>query len=128
MASMHHRNVETTPFVDAHAETNGLGSNGQHCRVMTHEDDASCRRQRSLDDPDNIGDGQAGEQGPHGKVLEACRRRRELVAERVVFHVDPDQIIEPWRREAEDTGNLFGVEEIGCLVPVDPHPSKVITQ
>jgi hypothetical protein len=51
-----------------------------------------------------------------------------LVAECVIFHINADKIIQSWCWETEDTRNLLSVEEVGRLIPVDPHASEVITQ
>jgi hypothetical protein len=60
--------------------------------------------------------------------LEASGRRRELVTESVVLHVDTDEVVESGSREAEDTRNFFGVEEVGGFVPVDPHATEVVAE
>jgi len=60
--------------------------------------------------------------------LETGGRRRELVTESVVLHVDTDKVVEPGSREAEDARNLLGVEEVGGLVPVDPHATEVVAE
>jgi len=51
-----------------------------------------------------------------------------LVAKSIIFHVDADQVVQPRRRETENARDLFGVEKIRSLVPVDPHPSKVVSE
>lgn len=95
---------------------------------MADKDDSTGRRDGGLDDSDDVGNGQAGEQWPHGKVLEASGRRWELVAEGIVLHVDLDKIVEARGREAENAGDLLGVEQVGGLVPVNPHAAKVVAQ
>ena len=60
--------------------------------------------------------------------MEAGRRGRKLVAQGVVLHVDADQIVESGGRETEDPGDLLCMEEVGGLVPMDPHPAKVVAQ
>lgn len=95
---------------------------------MTDEYDTSGRRDRRLDNTNDVRDRKTGPQGPHGEVLESRGRRRELVAESIVLHVDPNQIIQPRRRETEDSRDFFGVEKIRRLVPVDPHPSQIVAK
>ena len=128
VTSVHHRYVQAAPLVDAHAEPHRLGGDGQHGRVVADEDDPTGGRQGGLDDADDVGDGQAREQGPKGEVLEAGGRGRELVAEGVVLHIDAHQVVETGGGEAQDAGDLLGVEEVGGLVPVDPHASQVIPE
>lgn len=128
MARVHHRNVKTAPFVDADAEADSLGGDGQHGRVVAHEDDATSRGDGGFDDADNVGNGQAVEQRPHGKILESRWRGGELVAQGIVFHINADQVVQSGGRKAQDAGNLFGVEEVGGLVPVNPHAPEIVAQ
>jgi hypothetical protein len=51
-----------------------------------------------------------------------------LVAERIVLHVDADQIVEARGGKAEDPGHLLGVKQVRSLVPVNPHAAKVVAQ
>ena len=51
-----------------------------------------------------------------------------MIAECIILHVNTNKIVQSWCWETEDTGHLLGVEEVGGLVPVNPHPSKIITQ
>lgn len=51
-----------------------------------------------------------------------------MIAESVVLHVNPNKIIQSWGWETENSRNLFCMEQVGGFVPVDPHPSKVITK
>lgn len=51
-----------------------------------------------------------------------------MVAQSIILHVDPDQIVQSWCWEAENTGDLLGVEEVGGLVPVNPHATEVVSQ
>ena len=51
-----------------------------------------------------------------------------MIAQSIILHVDPDQVVQSWCWEAENTGDLFGVEEIGGLVPVNPHATEVVAQ
>jgi hypothetical protein len=95
---------------------------------VTDKDDSSGRRNGGFDDTDNVGNGQAREQRPHGEVLEAGGGRRELVTESVVLHVDADKIVESGSREAENARDFLGVEEVGGLVPVDPHATEVVAK
>lgn len=121
-------NIQAAPFVDPHTVPNGFSSNGQHSWVMTDKDDPASWRHCGLDHADDVGDGQAGEQGPHGEVLETGGRRRELIAQGVVLHVDTNKIVQAWSREAQNSRDLFSVEKIGSLVPVNPHATQVISQ
>lgn len=128
MACVHDRDVEATPFVDANAEPDGFSSHGQHGGVVTDKDDAAGRRDGRLDDADDVGNRQAAEQWPHSEVLEAGGRRRELIAEGVVLHVDAHQIIQARSGEAQNPRDLLGVEEVGRLVPMNPHAPEVVTE
>ena len=128
VTGVNHGDVQTTPLVDANAVANGFRSDSQHRWVVTDENDAASRRDSSLDHADNVGDGQTSEQWPHGKVLEAGGRRGELIAQGVILHINADQVVKTRGREAEDTGDLLGVEQVGGLVPVDPHATEVVTQ
>ena len=120
--------VEATPLVDADAVADGLGGGGEDGGVVADEDDAAGGGDGGLEDADDVGDGEAGEEGPHGEVLEAGRGRGELVAEGVVLHVDAHEVVEARGGEAEDARDLLGVEEVGGLVPVDPHAAQVVAQ
>ena len=51
-----------------------------------------------------------------------------MIAEGVILHVDADEIIQTRCRETQNAGNFFGMEQIGGLVPVNPHASKVVAQ
>lgn len=128
MARVHDRNVQAAPLVDADAEPDGLGRHGQHGGIVADEDDAARGRDGRLDDAHDVGDRETAKQRPHGEVLETRRRGRELVAERIVLHVDPDQVVQAGSGEAQDPGDLFGVEQVGRLVPVDPHAPEVVAQ
>lgn len=68
MPCVHHRDIQTAPLKHSYAVAKGLCSNRQHCRIMADEDDPPGRRQSGLDETDNVGDGQAAEQRPHGKL------------------------------------------------------------
>nr|POE72015.1 hypothetical protein CFP56_11891 [Quercus suber] len=95
---------------------------------MGHEDDATRGRHCGLQDPDDVGDGETAEERPHGEVLEAGGRGGELVAERVVLHVDAHQVVQTWGGEAEDARDLLGVEEVGGFVPVYPHAAQIVAE
>ena len=128
VAGVHDGHVQTAPLVDPDAEADRLGRDGEHGRVVADEDDATGRRQGGLDDADDVGDREAREQRPRGKVLEAGGRGRELVAERVVLHVDAHEVVEAGGREAQDARDLLGVEQVRGLVPVDPHAPEVVAE
>ena len=128
IASMNHRDVETTPLVNAHAESDGLGGDGQHGRMVTGENDTASRRDSSFHDSNDVGHGKTAEEWPHGEVLEAGGRGRKLVAQSIILHVDADKIVEAGCREAQDARDLFGVEEVSGLVPVNPHSTEVVTE
>ena len=51
-----------------------------------------------------------------------------MIAESIVFHVDPDEVVQSRRWEAEDARDFLCVEEIGCFVPVNPHASKIVAE
>lgn len=51
-----------------------------------------------------------------------------MVAQSIILHVDSDQIVQSWCWEAENAGDFFSMEEVGGLVPVNPHATKVVTE
>lgn len=51
-----------------------------------------------------------------------------MIAQSVVLHVDPDKVVEARRGKAQDPRNLLSVEQVGSLVPVNPHAAEVVTQ
>lgn len=120
--------VKTTPLVNADEETDGLSSNRQDGWVVADEDDPTRRGDSSLDDANNVWDRETAEERPHGEVLVASRGGRELVAEGVVLHVNADEIVETRSGEAEDAGDFFSVEQIGGLVPMNPHAPEIVAQ
>jgi hypothetical protein len=128
MAGVHNGNVETAPLVNSNAVSNSLGGHGEHGRVVADEDDSASGRDGSLNDTDDVGNRQTVEQGPHGEVLEPCGRRRKLVAEGIVLHVDAHKIVEAGSWEAQDARDLLGMEQIGGLIPVNPHASKIVSK
>jgi len=95
---------------------------------MGDEDDASRLGDGGFYDTNNIRNRQAAEQWPHGKILESGRRGWKLVAQCVVLHVDSNKVIQTRSREAEDSRYLLGVEEVGGLVPVNPHTAEIIAE
>lgn len=95
---------------------------------MTNEDDTAGRRNSCFYDANNVGNRQASEDRPHVKVLKAGRRGWKLVAERVVLHIDAYQVVQSRSREAQDPGNLFSMEQVRSLVPVNPHSAQVVAQ
>lgn len=103
MTSVDDRHVKPAPLVDADAVPDGFGGHCEHGWVVADEDDAAGGRDGGLNDTNNVGDGETREQGPHGEVLEPSGRRRELVAECVVLHVNADKVVQPRRGEAQDT-------------------------
>lgn len=128
VAGVHNGHVEATPLIHANAVADGLGCRSQHGGVVTDEDDTASRRNSGLDHTNDVRDGETVKEGPHGEVLESGGRRRELVAEGVVLHVDANQVIETGGREAQNPRHLLGVEQVGSLVPVNPHSPQVVTQ
>ena len=72
MACMDNRYVQAAPFVDSNAVTDSLSCYSKHSRVVTDEDDSSSCRYSSLNDADNVRDGETSEQWPHAEVLKAC--------------------------------------------------------
>lgn len=56
MAGMDNRDIETAPFINTNAESNGLGSDGQDGRVVTDENNTACWRYSCFDNTNNIGD------------------------------------------------------------------------
>lgn len=125
---MHDWHVQTTPLVHAYAVSNRLGGDCEDGRVVTDKDDATGRRDGCLNDSHNVGNGQASKQRPHGKVLKARWGRGELVAKSIVLHVDPDKVVEARRGKAQNPRDLLGMEQVGSLVPVNPHAPEVVTQ
>lgn len=95
---------------------------------MADKDDATGGRDGCFNDANNVRDGQAVEKGPHGKVLESGRGRGELVAQSIILHVDADKVIQSRSREAQNTRNLFSMEQVSSLVPVNPHATQVVAQ
>jgi hypothetical protein len=122
------RNVKATPLVNANHVADGFSGHGKHCRVVRNENDAASRRDSCLEYTDNVRNAQAAEEWPHGEVLEASRRGGELIAQSVILHVDAHQIVESRCREAENARDLLSVEQVGSLVPVDPHPTQVVAK
>lgn len=51
-----------------------------------------------------------------------------MIAKSVVLHVDPNKVVEAGRGEAQDPRNLLSMEQVGSLVPVNPHSPEVVTQ
>lgn len=128
VTSVHHRNIQTAPLVNTNAVADGLGGHGQHGRVMRNKDDPASGGHCGFNDSDDVGNRQTVEKGPHGEVLEASRGRRELVAKSIILHVDTNQIVQTGGGEAQNARDFLGVEKVGGLVPVNPHPSEVIAQ
>jgi hypothetical protein len=128
VAGMDDGDVEAGPLVDAQGEAHGLGGQGEHGRVVADEDEAAGGLDGGLEHANEVGDGQTVEEGPEGEVLEARGGRGELVAEGIVLHVDAHQVVEARGGEAEDARDLLGVEEVGGLVPVDPHAAQVVAE
>ena len=128
VTGMHHWVVKATPFVNAHKIADGLGSDGQDSRIVRDKDYAAGWGNSSLDDTNNVRNRETAEEWPHGKVLEASGRRWKLVAQSVVLHVDTDQVIQAWSWEAENTRNLFSMEQVSGLVPMNPHAPEVVAQ
>lgn len=128
VASMNHWHIKSTPFIHTHTESNSLGSDGQNCGVMTNENDPTGWGDSRFDYANDVGDGQAGKQRPHGEVLEAGWRGWKLVAKSVVLHVDSDQVIQPGSWEAEDARHLLCMEQVCSFVPMDPHAAEVIAE
>lgn len=95
---------------------------------MADKNDSAGRRDGGFDDTNNVRDGQTVEERPHGEVLEASWGGRELIAERVVLHVDANKVVESGGREAEDARDLLSMEKVGCLVPMNPHASEVVAE
>ncbi len=63
--------IETAPLINTDAVSDSLGSHCKHCWVVTDENDAASWRKSCLNNTNNVGNGQAREQWPHGKVLES---------------------------------------------------------
>lgn len=128
VASVDNWDVKTAPLVDTNAKSDGLGSNGKHSRVVASENDATSGRDGCFDNTNDVRDRQAGEERPHGEVLESRGRRWELIAEGVILHVDADQVVQARSRETENARHFLGVKQVGGFVPVDPHASEIVTQ
>lgn len=122
------RDIETTPFVYSNAKSNRFSGNGEHRGIMTNENYTACWRYCRFNYTHNVRNRQTGEQRPHGKVLETCRRGWELVAQSIILHVDSHEIIQSRSRETQNTGYFLRMEKVGSLVPVDPHATEVISQ
>lgn len=85
---------------------------------MSGQDNAGSRTQGCFDHTDNIGDTQTGKERPQRKVLESCRAGWEVVNQRIIFHVDSDEVVQTRRGECKDSRDFFSMEEIGGFVPV----------
>jgi hypothetical protein len=120
--------VQAAPFVNADAESDGFGCNGKHCWVVRDEDDTARWRNSCFNDANDVRNRQAHEERPHGEVLESGWRRRELVAERIVLHVNADQVVQAGSWEAEDARDLLGMEQVGGLIPMDPHATEIVSK
>uniref|UniRef100_A0A1Y1K5I4 Uncharacterized protein n=1 Tax=Photinus pyralis TaxID=7054 RepID=A0A1Y1K5I4_PHOPY len=128
MAGVYNRDVKTAPFVNSDAVPHCFGGNCEHGGIVAHKDDSSSRRHGCLNNANNVWDGQAVEKRPHGKILEPSRGGRELVAESIVLHVNADQVVQPRSREAQNTRDFLGVEQVGSLIPMNPHASQIVAQ
>lgn len=60
--------------------------------------------------------------------MEAGGRGGELVAQGVVLHVDADQVVQTRCGETEDARYFLSVEQVGGLVPVNPHTTEVVAE
>lgn len=128
MAGVHNWDVESAPLVHTHTEANCFSGNSQDSRVVTAQNNPASWRYGCLDNADNVRDRETAEERPHGEVLETSRRGWELIAKGIVLHVNADQVVQTRRGEAEDSRNLFGMEQVGSFVPMDPHSAEVISQ
>ena len=85
---------------------------------MGGQDNSRCRTKSGLDNADDVGNAQTAKQRPKEKVLKSGGTRRKIVNQRVIFHIDSNEVVETGSWEVEDTRNLLGMEKIRCLVPV----------
>lgn len=76
------------------------------------------RTEGGFDHANNIGHTQTTEEWPEEEILEAGGTRWEVVDEGIIFHVDSDEVVKTGRWEVEDSWDFFGMEEIGCFVPM----------
>ena len=107
---------------------------------MGSQNDSRSRTESRLDNTNNIGDTQTTEQWPQEEILKSSWTGREVINQRIIFHVDSDKVVEAGCREVENTGNFLCMEEIGSFIPVlthvslarakryNPHGLKVIRQ
>lgn len=51
-----------------------------------------------------------------------------MVAQSIVLHIDADQVVQAWCGETEDARYLLSVEQVGGLVPVNPHTTEVVAE
>ena len=51
-----------------------------------------------------------------------------MVAQGVILHINPDQIVETRCRKAQDAGHFLSMEQVGGLVPVNPHATEVVAK
>ena len=51
-----------------------------------------------------------------------------MIAQGIVLHINSHEIIESRCGEAQNARHFFGMEEVGGLVPVDPHATEVIAK
>jgi hypothetical protein len=128
VTGMNNRNVKATPLVNADHVADGFSGHGEHGRVVRNENNAASRRDSCLEYADNVRNAQTAKEWPHGEVLEASWRGGELVAQSIILHVDAHQVVQSRCREAENSGDLLGMEQVSSLVPVDPHPAQVVAK
>src|SRR6476469_5624941 len=110
MSSMHNWDVEAAPLIDPDAIPDSLCCNSENSRIVTNKDNTTSWRKSCLYDTNDIWNGQTREQWPHGEVLETSWRRRELVAESIILHVNTNEIVQSRCRETQNAGNLLSVE------------------
>jgi len=85
---------------------------------MGSQDDARSGTKSGFDNANNVGHAQTAKERPQREVLKSSGARWKIVNQRVIFHVDSDEIIQTRSGKVENPRNLLGVEKIGRLVPV----------
>jgi hypothetical protein len=85
---------------------------------MSCQYDAGRRTKCGFNNTDDIGNTQTREERPKEEVLKSGRTGRKVINQRIIFHVDPDEVVKTWSREIEDSRNFFSMEKIGSFIPV----------
>jgi len=121
--------IKSRPFIDPAAITNCFSGNSQpksqrrtklelHGRIVSCQNNTRRRTECSFDDTDDIGNTQTTEERPKKEVLKYGRTGRKVINQRIIFHIDPDEVVETWSWEIEDPRNFLCMEKVGSFIPV----------